>query len=69
MPIPTGELKPGDSREINVNPAEFKRGRGGMEQLGEVIFSDKIGREFKGSAEDTLKAIQAWKLATQSDKK
>ena len=69
LPIPTGELKPGDSREINVNPAEFKRGRGGMEQLGEVIFSDKIGREFKGSAEDTLKAIQAWKLATQSDKK
>lgn len=69
LPIPTGELKPGDSREINVNPAEFKLGRGGMEQLGEVIFSDKIGREFKGYAEDTLKAIQAWKLATQSDKK
>ena len=68
MPIPTGELKPGDSIEINVNPAEFKL-EGDLEQLGEVFFSDKIGRKFKGSAEDTQKALQAWKSATQSDKK
>ena len=71
LPIPTGELKPGDSRSIIVNPAEFKLegDLGDLEQLGEVFFSDKIGRKFKGSTEDMQKAMQAWKSATQSDKK
>ena len=66
--VPTGELKPGDSRVIYVNPAEFKLegDLGDLEQLGEVIFSDKIGRKFKGSAEDTLKAIKDWKSAEAS---
>ncbi len=65
LPVPTGELKPGDSKRIVVNPAEFKLDRD-IEQLGEVIFSDKIGREFKGSAEDTLNAIKAWKSVKSS---
>jgi len=65
LPVPTGELNPGDSRSIVVNPAEFKFDRD-IEQLGKVIFSDKIGREFKGSAEDTLNAIKAWKNAAAS---
>jgi len=64
LPIPTGELKPGDSRSILVDPTEL--GIEKIERLGEVIFPDKIGREFKGSAEDTLKAIQAWKSAMAS---
>jgi hypothetical protein len=61
LPVPTDELKPGDSRSIIVNPAEFKLegDLGDLEQLGEVFFSDKIGRKFKGSAEDTQKAIEA----------
>lgn len=63
--VPTGELRPGDSRSIIVNPAEFKLDKD-IEQLGEVIFSDKIGRKFKGSAEDTLNAIKAWKDAEAS---
>ncbi|NQE46840.1 hypothetical protein C5S31_12545 [ANME-1 cluster archaeon GoMg2] len=68
LPVPTGELKPGDSRSIIVNPAEFKLegNLGDLEQLGEVFFSDKIGRKFKGSAEDTQKAIEAWKNAEAS---
>ena len=58
-PVQTGELKPGDSRIVTVNPMRFEMED--IEQLGEVIFRDKIGREFKGSAEATLRAIQVWK--------
>ncbi len=66
LPVPIGELKPGDSRSIIVNPAEFKLEGLDLKQLGEVFFSDKIGRKFKGSAEDTQKAIEAWKNAEAS---
>ncbi|KAF5432675.1 TIR domain-containing protein [Candidatus Methanophagaceae archaeon] len=59
MPVQTGELKPGDSRSVIVDPMRFEMED--IEQLGEVIFRDKIGREFKGSAEATLRAIQHWK--------
>ena len=58
--VPTGELKPGDSRSVHVDPTLFEMED--IEQLGEVIFRDKIGREFKGSAEATLRAIQFWKM-------
>jgi len=57
--VPTGELKPGDSRSVDVDPTLFEMED--IEQLGEVIFRDKIGREFKGSVEATLRAIQLWK--------
>ena len=60
LPVPTGELKPGDSISVHVDPTLFKMED--IEQLGEVIFCDKIGREFKGSAEATLRAIQFWKM-------
>ncbi|MBE9594712.1 MAG: toll/interleukin-1 receptor domain-containing protein, partial [Proteobacteria bacterium] len=63
LPVPTGELKPGDSRSILVDPSEIEIEN--IERLGEVIFPDKIGREFKGSAEDTLKVIKVWKSASQ----
>ncbi len=59
LPVQTGELKPGDSRSVNVDPMLFEMED--IEQLGEVIFRDKIGREFEGSAEATLRAIQVWK--------
>jgi len=57
--VPTGELKPADSRSVDVDPTLFEMED--IEQLGEVIFRDKIGREFKGSVEATLRAIQLWK--------
>jgi hypothetical protein len=66
LPVPTGELKPGDSRSILVDPSEIEIEN--IERLGEVIFPDKIGREFKGSAEDTLKVIKVWKSASQKDR-
>ena len=59
LPVPTGELKPGDSRSVRFDPTLVEMED--IEQLGEVIFCDKIGREFKGSAAATLKAIQVWK--------
>ena len=62
--IPTGELKPGDSRSVHVDPMLFEMED--IEQLGEVIFRDKIGREFKGSAEATLRAIQSWKMLVRA---
>ncbi|MCD6456542.1 MAG: toll/interleukin-1 receptor domain-containing protein [Methanophagales archaeon] len=67
LPVPTGELKSGDSRSILVDPTEI--GIENIKRLREVIFPDKIGREFKGSAEDTLNAIKAWKSASQKDRK
>lgn len=63
-PVPTGELRPGDSRTVIVDPATFQWD-GDLEDLGEVVFRDKIGREFKGSEEDTLQVIRAWKEASQ----
>lgn len=60
LPVQTGELRPGDSRSVHVDPTLFERGD--IERLGEVIFCDKIGREFKGSAEDTSNAIRLWKV-------
>ncbi len=59
LPVLTGELKPGDSIFVLVDPTLFEMGD--IEQLGEVIFRDKIGREFKGSAEATLGAVKRWK--------
>ena len=67
LPVPTGELKSGDSRSILVDPTEIEIEN--IERLGGVIFPDKIGREFKCSAEDTLNAIKAWKSASQKDRK
>jgi hypothetical protein len=63
LPVPTGELKPGDSRSVCFDPALVEMED--IEQLGEVIFCDKIGREFKGSAAATLKAIQYWKVLVE----
>ena len=59
LPVPTGELKPGDSRSVHFDPTLVEMED--IEQLGEVIFCDKIGREFKGSAAATSEAIQFWK--------
>ena len=64
FPVPTGELKPGDSISILVDPTRIEIEN--LEQLGEVFFPDKIGRKFKGSEEDTLIAIKAWKSAEAS---
>ncbi len=64
LPVPTGELKPGDSRSILVDPTRFEIEN--LEQLGEVFFPDKIGRKFKGSEEDTLIAIKAVKNSEDS---
>ena len=61
LPVPTGELKNGDSRFVLVDPNEL--GIDNIDRLENVIFPDKIGREFKGSAKATLKAIEAWKSA------
>ncbi|RCV65097.1 TIR domain-containing protein [Methanophagales archaeon] len=63
LPVPTGELKPGDSRSVRFDPTLVEMED--IEQLGEVIFCDKIGREFKGSAAATLKAIQFWKALVE----
>jgi hypothetical protein len=63
LPVPIGELKPGDSRCICVDPTTIEIED--MEQLGEAIFRDKIGREFKGSAEATLIAVQRWKAENE----
>lgn len=59
--VPTGELKSGRSWNIYVDPNDY--GAENIDQLENVIFPDEIGREFKGSAEDTLNAIKAWKDA------
>ena len=59
LPVPTGELKPGDSRVVFIDPNEL--GIDNIDRLENVIFPDKIGREFKGSAKATLKVIEAWK--------
>ena len=59
LPVPTGELKPGDSRSVHFDPTPVEMED--IEQWGEVIFCDKIGREFKGSAAATSEAIQFWK--------
>lgn len=64
LPVPTGELKPGDSRLVFVDPNEL--GIDNIDRLENVIFPDKIGREFKGSAKATLKAIEALKSAEVS---
>ena len=64
LPVPTGELKPGDSISILVDPTRIEIEN--LEQLGEVFFSDKIGRKFKGSEEDTLIAIKAVKNSEAS---
>jgi len=63
-PVPTGELRSGDSWDIYIDPNKF--GIENIDRLENVIFPDKIGREFKGSAEGTLKAIEAWKSAEAS---
>ena len=63
-PVPTGELRSGDSWDVYVDPNKF--GIENIDRLENVIFPDKIGREFKGSAEDTLNAIKAWKSAEAS---
>ena len=60
LPAQTGELKPGDSRTIPVDPTEIGID---IDKLGIAIFPDKIGRKFKGSKEDILKAIKSWHLA------
>jgi len=59
LPVPTGELKLGDSRSVHFDPTPVEMED--IEQWGEVIFCDKIGREFKGSAAATSEAIQFWK--------
>lgn len=66
LPVPTGELKPGDSISVLVDPAKLSID---MDLLREVTFPDKIGRKFKGSPEDTLNAIKSWKNAIASIKK
>jgi len=63
-PVPTGELRSGDSWDVYVDPN--KLGIENIDRLENVIFPDKIGRAFKGSAEDTLNAIKAWKSAEAS---
>jgi len=59
LPVPTGELKPGDSISVRFDPTLVEMED--IEQLGGVIFCDKNGREFKGSAAATSEAIQFWK--------
>lgn len=66
LPVPTGELKPGDSRSVLVDPAKLSID---ADLLREVIFPDKIGRKFKGSPEDTLNVIKSWKSAIALGKK
>ena len=63
-PVPTGELKSENSWDVYVDPNKF--GIENIDWLENVIFPDKIGREFKGSAEDMLKAIKDWKSAEAS---
>ncbi len=65
FPVPTGELKPGDSRSVLVDPAKLSID---VDLLREVTFPDKIGRKFKGSPEDTLNVIKSWKTANASRK-
>ena len=64
LSVPTGELKPGDSRLVLVDPNEL--GIDNLDRFENVIFPDKIGREFKGSAKATLKIIEEWKSAEAS---
>ena len=61
LPVPTGELKSGDSRFILFNPNEL--GTDNIDRLENVIFPDKIGREFRGSAKEMLNIIKSWKIA------
>ncbi len=65
LPVSTGELKPGDSRSVLVDPAKLSID---MDLLREVTFPDKIGRKFKGSPEDTVNAIKSWKNAMATRK-
>lgn len=60
LPVQTGELKPGDSRSVPFDPTEIKID---IDKLRAVVFPDKIGRKFKGSADDTLEALKSWKQA------
>lgn len=66
MAVPTGELKPGDSRSVLVDPSKLSID---IDMLREVTFPDKIGRKFKGSPEDTLNIIKSWKDAKVYQKK
>lgn len=65
-PIRTGELKPGNSISVFVDPAKLSVD---PDMLREVIFPDKIGRKFKGSPEDTMNTIKSWKVAIALQKK
>ena len=65
-PIRTGELKPGDSIRVFVDPAKLSVD---PDMLREVIFPDRIGRKFKGSPEDTMNTIKSWKEAIALQRK
>ena len=57
--VPTGELKSGDSRQVLIDLNEIRIKN--IDLLENVIFTDRIGREFKGASKELSDTIKSWK--------
>ena len=57
--VPTGELKSGDSRQVLIDLNEIRINN--IDLLENVIFTDRIGRKFKGSSKELSDTIESWK--------